>query len=348
MTASQSDPGSERAAVICGIGFWLPPSVVTNADLKARLDTSDEWIRSRTGIAARRIASRGTLTSDIAVAAAAPALRSSGDSQVQAVVLATSTPDRLCPATAPVVATRLGLPGVAAFDISAVCTGFLYGLAVASGLVVSGTARRVLLIGADRFSTLLDPRDRATVPIFGDGAGAVVLRQGLASEPGAIGQVILGSDGAHQDLITVRAGNDGAGADDRPASARIGYLEMLGPKVYRHAVKRMSSAAKAAADAAGWTMKDVDRLVAHQANARITAALARDLEISPDRCASNIAEVGNTAAASVPILLAQATADGFLAYGHRVLLTAFGAGLTWGATTLVWPSLGLSRMTNDE
>lgn len=318
-------------AVLCGIGFWLPPRVVTNADLTARLDTSQEWIHSRTGIVARRVADDGTLTSDIAAAAAASALDSAGGGTPQALVLATSTPDRACPATAPAVAARLGLAGIAAFDISAVCSGFLYGLAVASGFVVAGIADRVLLVAADRFTTLLDPQDRTTVPIFGDGAGAVVLRRGAATEPGAVGRIVLGSDGGHQDLITVRA----------TQGRQQGYFEMRGREVYRHAVERMSGAAIAAVEAAGWTMPEVDRLVAHQANARITASLAAELEISLDRCASNIAEVGNTAAASIPILLGQAAAAGFLAVGHRVLLTAFGGGLTWGATTLVWPDLKL-------
>lgn len=319
------------SAVMCGIGFWLPPRVVTNADLTARLDISQEWIRSRTGIMARRVADRGTLTSDIAAAAAAAALDSSEGGPPEALVLATSTPDRACPATAPLVAARLGLSGIAAFDIAAVCSGFLYGLAVASGFVVSGIADRVLLVAADRFSTLLDPRDRTTVPLFGDGAGAVVLRRGAATEPGAVGRLVLGSDGERQDLITVRA----------TQGRQQGYFEMRGREVYRHAVERMRDAAIAAVEAAGWAMDEVDRLVAHQANARITASLAAELGISPDRCASNIAEIGNTAAASIPILLGQAAATGFLAVGHRVLLTAFGGGLTWGATTLVWPDLKL-------
>src|SRR6185437_4295738 len=175
--------------------------------------------------------------------------------------------------------------------------------AVASGFVVSGIADRVLLVAADRFSTLLDPQDRTTVPLFGDGGGAVVLRRGAAAEPGAVGRIVLGSDGERQDLITVRAAQ----------GRQQGYFEMRGREVYRHAVERMSAAAVAAVEAAGWAMTEVDRLVAHQANARITASLAAELEISPDRCASNIAEVGNTAAASIPILLGQAAAAGFLA-----------------------------------
>lgn len=326
------------SAVLCALGSWLPPHVVTNDELAARLDTSQEWIRSRTGIETRRICAPDVLTSDMAVAAGAQALRSSDGGAVQAVVLATTTPDRCCPATAPLVAARLGLSGAAAFDVAAVCSGFLYGLAVASGLVISGVADRVLLIAADRFSTLLDPCDRTTVPIFGDGAGAVILRRGSAGELGSIGPVILGSDGEHQELITVPP-DHGADADGGSSNLRRGYFQMRGREVFRHAITRMGEAATAAVDAVGWTLDDVDRLVAHQANARITTALADNLGISPDRRVQNIAEVGNTAAASIGILLAQAAAEGALAAGHRVLLTAFGGGLTWGATTLTWPHL---------
>lgn len=316
--------GSRRdAAVVCGIGYHLPPLVVTNADLCARLDTTDEWIRGRTGIHARRVAGLTTSTSDIATEAGAMALKSAGDHEVQALVLATTTPDRACPATAPEVATRLGLTGAAAFDISAVCTGFLYALATATGFIAAGHAERVLLVAADRFTTLLNPLDRTTVPIFGDGAGAVVLRRGEASEPGAVGPVVLGSDGTGRDLISVEDG----------------YFQMRGRAVFRQAVERMAQAARAAAGSVGWPVAEVDRLVIHQANARISAAVATELGLPARRQLQNVAEVGNTAAASIPTLLAQSTVDGRLAPGHRVLLAAFGGGLTWGATTVVWPEL---------
>ncbi|GCE00801.1 beta-ketoacyl-ACP synthase III [Embleya hyalina] len=322
-------------AVIGGLGSWLPPNVVGNADLAARLDTTEDWIAGRTGILERRICDPDTLTSDIATTAGARALRSADEDGAEAVVLATTTPDRTCPASAPLVAARLGLSG-AAFDIAAVCTGFLYGLAVAAGLVVSGTADRVLLIAADRFSTLTDPQDRTTVPIFGDGAGAVLLRRGRAGDPGALGPVILGSDGAQRDLITVRPSGV---ASPEPGGARAGYFEMQGRKVFRHAVERMGEAAADALAAAGWDVADVDRLVAHQANARITANVADRLGLPAERRVENIARVGNTAAASIPILLAQAADEGRLRTGHRVLMTAFGGGLTWGATTVLWPDV---------
>ncbi|MER7790006.1 beta-ketoacyl-ACP synthase III [Streptomyces sp. NPDC097640] len=324
-----------HAAVICGLGYWLPPKVVTNEDLHTRLGTSEEWIYSRTGIASRHVADPDMATSDLAVEAGARALKSAGDVEVQALILATTTPDRSCPATAPEVASRLGMTGIAAFDVSAVCTGFLYGLATAAGFIAAGLAERVLLIAADTFSTLLDPEDRTTVPIFGDGAGALVLRRGIDDEPGAIGKVVLGSDGERSDLIAVEAG----GSQERSAAVQEGYFRMRGREVFRHAVERMSTAATAAVEAAGWRLDEIDRLVTHQANARITSFVASELGIPPDRRAQNIERVGNTAAASVPILLAEATAGGYLAPGHRVLLTAFGGGLTWGATTVVWPEL---------
>jgi 3-oxoacyl-[acyl-carrier-protein] synthase-3 len=323
-------PSPGPAAVICGVGYWLPPRAVTNAELCARLDTTEDWILSRTGISTRRIAGPGVATSDLAVEAGARALKSAGSGMVQALVLATTTPDRPCPAMAPDVASRLGLTGIAAFDVSAVCSGFLYALATAAGFIATGLADRVLVIGAETFSTLLDPLDRTTVPIFGDGAGAVVLRRGSAAEPGAIGRVVLGSDGERSDLITVEAGE---------SRQQTGYFQMQGRDVFRHAVTRMTAATRAAADAAGWELGDVDRVVAHQANARITAAVAKTLGIPQERWAQNVREVGNTAGASVPILLAQTAASGFLAVGHRVLLTAFGGGLTWGAATVVWPEL---------
>jgi 3-oxoacyl-[acyl-carrier-protein] synthase-3 len=324
MTGDETPPvGRRDAAVICGIGYWLPPSVVTNAELCARLDTTEEWIRSRTGIRSRRVADEGVTTSDIATAAGTRALKSAGDHEIQALILATTTPDRACPATAPEVAARLGLTGIAAFDVAAVCSGFLYALATATGFIAAGHADRVLLVAADRFTTLLNPLDRSTVPIFGDGGGALVLRRGTAAEKGAVGRIVLGSDGEHRDLICV--------AD--------GYFQMQGRAVFRQAVERMTEAARAAVRSAGWRADGVDRLVVHQANHRISAAVASELGVPAERHAENIGEVGNTAAASIPILLGQATEDGVLAPGHRVLMAAFGGGLTWGATTVVWPEL---------
>lgn len=331
--------GAADRAVICGIGYWLPARVVTNAELCGGLGISQDWIVSRTGISRRRWVEPGQATSDLAVKAGRAALKSAGGGPADAVVLATATPDYRMPATAPEVATRLGLGGAAAFDVSAVCSGFLYGLATAAGFIAARTAERVLLIAAEALSGLLNPRDRTTQPIFADGAGAVVLRRGQASEPGAIGPVILGSDGEYSNLITVRAGGSRQPPPQPEPDTGSQYIQMQGREVYRQATQRMSAAGTEALTAAGWQLSDVDRLIAHQANARVTATLAARLGLDRDAVPQNIADVGNTSAASIPLLLAQATLNRALKPGHRVLLIAFGAGLTWGATTLTWPEL---------
>lgn len=336
-----STTGAADRAVIRGIGYWLPARIVTNAELCARLDTSEDWIVSRTGISCRRWIEPGQATSDLAVEAGISALKSAGGGPVDAVVLATTTPDYRCPATAPEVASRLGLGGVAAFDISAVCSGFLYGLATAAGFIAAGMADCVLLIAAEAFSTLLNPDDRSTLPIFGDGAGAVVLRRGRAGEPGAVGPVVLGSDGDRSELIMVKAGGSRQPSHGGVSDSTSQYFQMRGREVYREAIERMSAAGAEALNAAGWQLGDVDRLVAHQANARINAAVAATLGLRQDAVAQNISEVGNTAAASIPVLLAQAASGGTLEPGHRVLLVAFGGGLTWGAATLTWPELDI-------
>ncbi|MEV5873227.1 beta-ketoacyl-ACP synthase III [Streptomyces sp. NPDC052101] len=328
-----------RVAVLAGIGSYVPPNRVTNDDLAARLDTSDAWIRSRTGIAERFVVSPGTSTGDLAVEAGLRALKSAGDERVGAVVLATTTPDQPCPATAPQVAARLGLGPVPAFDVAAVCSGFLYGLASAAGLIAAGIADSVLLIAADAFTTIVDPADRTTAVIFADGAGAVVLRAGRADEPGAIGPLVLGSDGELSHLIEVPAGGSRQRSSNRPAAPEDHYFRMLGRDTYRHAVEHMTAASTEAAELAGWRLGDIDRFAAHQANARILDAVSDRLGIPAERQLSNIARVGNTGAASIPLLLAEATAEGRLAAGHRVLLTAFGGGLSWGATTVNWPQL---------
>ncbi|MFE3637247.1 beta-ketoacyl-ACP synthase III [Streptomyces sp. NPDC059168] len=328
-----------RAAVITGIGSYVPPNVVTNDDLSQRLDTSDAWIRSRTGIAERCFITPGTSTGDLAVEAGLRALKSAGDERVGAVVLATTTPDQPCPATAPQVAARLGLGQVPAFDVSAVCSGFLYGLASAAGLIAAGVADSVLLIAADAFTTIINPEDRTTAVIFADGAGAVVLRAGSANEPGAVGPLVLGSDGELSHLIEVPAGGSRQRSTDRPVDPADRYFHMLGRETYRHAVERMTSVSAEAAERVGWRLEDVDRFAAHQANARILEAVAKRLGLPEDKQLSNIERVGNTGAASIPLLLAEATAEGRLAAGHRVLLTAFGGGLAWGAGTVVWPEL---------
>ncbi len=329
---------SARAPVLCGLGAWVPPDIVTNDELAAVLDTSDEWIRARTGIARRHVAAPGTATSDLAVEAGQRALKSAGLDAADALILATTTPDRPCPATAPQVAARLGLGNIAAFDIAAVCSGFLYALASAAGLITAGIAGHVLVIGADVFTAIVNPRDRATRAIFGDGAGAVVLRAGQAGDAGEIGPFVLGSDGRGADLIMVPAGGSrlrhAEAADD---SQR--YFAMHGQAVYRQAVEVMARSTTQVLELAGRDVAAVAWLVCHQANLRILNAVAARLAIPADRCLINIEQVGNTAAASIPLALAHGAERGLLRPGDLVALTAFGGGLTWGSTLLTWPDI---------
>ncbi|WP_329792604.1 beta-ketoacyl-ACP synthase III [Lentzea sp. DG1S-22] len=327
------------AAVLCGIGTWLPPRVVTNDDLAQRLETTDEWIRSRTGIRERRVIDPGMSTSTLAVEAGARALKSSGSTDVDLVIVATTTPDHPCPSTAPEVAHRLGLTGVPAFDLNAVCAGFVYALATAAGHIAAGSATRVLVIGADTFTTVLNPEDRTTVAIFGDGAGAVVLRAGTADEPGALGPFDLGADGSLSDLLIVPAGGSQQRGSGLPLDPADVHFQMDGQPVFRNAVTRMSESAGKVLRRAGWRIEDVDRFACHQANARILSAVARNLEVEEDRLVVNVDRVGNTVAASIPLVLADAAAAGDIVPGHRVLVTSFGAGLGWGSTVLTWPEL---------
>lgn len=326
---------SARTAVLEGLGAAVPPRVVTNAELAERIDTSDEWIRTRTGIAQRHVAAPDTTTADLAVEAGALALKSAGGMGVDAVLVATTTPDRMCPSTAPEVAARLGLPDVAALDVGAVCSGFVYGLATASGLIAGGIAERVLVIGAEALHRFMDPSDRGTAVIFGDGAGAAVLRAGEADELGAVGPFDLGSDGKHADLLAVDAGGSRlpGSTPDLPPAAH--YLHMEGREIYRHAVARMVASSTKVLESAGWAVDDVDRLVAHQANVRILDAVGDRLGVAPERRHVNIHRYGNTSAASIPLALA----DAGLHPGDRVLLTAFGGGFTWGSTVLTWPDV---------
>jgi 3-oxoacyl-[acyl-carrier-protein] synthase III len=325
-----------RAAVIQGLGTMLPPGVVTNAMLAERLDTTDEWIRTRTGIAQRHMAEPGVATADLAVVAGERALKAAGTDRVDLVVLATTTPDRPCPATAPAVAARLGLAGVPAYDVSAVCTGFIYALHAATSAIVAGLAESVLVVGAETYSTILNPEDRTTSVIFGDGAGAVVLRAGDRAEPGALLAFDLGSDGFLADLIMIPAGGSRQPVAENPADR---YFTMDGKHVFRHAAAHMEESSRAVLDKAGWSVDTVDCLVGHQANVRILRTVARQLGLPEDRLAVNLDRVGNTSAASIPLALADTVRDGGLAPGDHVVLTAFGGGLTWGATALIWPDI---------
>lgn len=331
------------AAIVAGLGSCIPPRVVTNEELTRSLDTTDEWIRSRIGVVTRYMVDPGTATSDLAVEAARRALRSAGVPGAGAVLLATTTPDRPCPATAPEIASRLGLGAVPAFDLAAVCTGFVYGLAVGAGLIASGLVESLLVIGADTYSTILDPDDRTSSVIFGDGAGAVLLRAGDPEEPGALGPFDLGSHGELAHLITVPGGGSRQRSSRTPADPGDRYFKMEGRAVFSSAVARMTASSQSALKRAGLQTSDVDRVVAHQANARILDAVAAELGVDRDRFVSNIARVGNTSAASIPLALDHGVREGKLQAGHLVLLTAFGGGLTWGSTLLRWPEICLTN-----
>ncbi|NEE06947.1 beta-ketoacyl-ACP synthase III [Streptomyces sp. SID7499] len=323
------------AAVVAGLGTCLPVTEWDNAALTAALDTSDRWIRTRTGIAARRRVTAGQSMRDLAEEAAANALRSAGVERVGGLVLATSTPDRPCPAAAPEIAGRLGLGQVPAFDLSAVCSGFVYATATAAALVTSGMLDSVLVVAAETYSRIVDPADRATAVLFGDGAGAVVLRRGAAHEEGALLAFDLGSDGGGRDLIHV------PGEREQPSGRR--WFTMAGRRTYLRAIEEMSASALRVLKDCAWPPESVGAFVPHQANARIIEAVADRLGTPPGTAVCELAQVGNTAAASIPLALADALDRGRLRPGTRTVLTAFGGGLTWGSAALTWPRLAAVR-----
>ncbi len=318
---------------IIGCGAYLPTTVLGNVELAKRVDTSDEWIRSRTGIAERRIAAEGEMTSDLAVQAARMALIDAAidAGELDMIVMATTTPDETFPATATVVQSRLGMNRGAAFDVQAVCSGFIYGLAVADNFIRCGQAKTILVIGAETMSRLLDWTDRTTCVLFGDGAGAVVLQaelgEGTAADRGILNTKLY-SDGRLHDLLYVNGG---------PSSTRTtGYLRMQGKEVFRHAVTNISAAIQASADEAGVAVSDIDWFVPHQANQRILDGTARKLGIPAEKVVSTVASHGNTSAASVPLALATAVRDGRIKPGQLVLMEAMGGGFTWGAALVRW------------
>lgn len=324
--------GAIRSGVI-GCGSYLPDSVVTNNDLAERVDTTDAWIVERTGIRERRFAREGELTSDLALKAARAALADAkiGADEIDLVIVATTTPDETFPAVATRVQARLGMTRGAAFDVQAVCTGFVYGLAVADNFIKAGQAKTVLLIGAETMSRLMDWSDRTTCVLFGDGAGAIVLRaqegKGDASDRGVLNTKIF-SDGRLHDLLYVDGG---------PSSTRsTGYLRMQGKEVFRHAVTNIASAIEASVAESGLSMAEIDWFVPHQANQRILDGTARKLGIPVDKVVSTVALHGNTSAASVPLALDVAVKDGRIRRGQTVLLEAMGGGFTWGAGLIRW------------
>lgn len=318
-------------SVVTGIGGYLPERVVTNDDLAKVVETSDEWIRERTGIHERRKAAADEAASDLAVAAAQRALAAAGRSaaDVDLIVVATTTPDLTFPATAAIVQRKLGCPIGVAFDVQAVCSGFVYALSVADGFVARGRARCALVIGAETMTRLMDWTDRGTCVLFGDGAGAVVLEPqesaGAVTDRGLLG-FALRADGTKQDLLYVDGGVSSNG--------RIGHLRMQGNQVFRHAVVNISEAIHAAAEDAGIALESVDWFIPHQANQRILEGVARRVGIDESKVISTVAQHANTSAASIPLALDAGVRDGRVKPGQLLLLEAMGGGLTWGACVI--------------
>lgn len=332
-TPPRTRPAGALPVAVAGLGAYLPAEVVTNDDWARRLDTSDEWIRSRTGIGQRFVAAGGQATSDLAAEAGKAALADAGlgVEDVAATVLATTTPDHPIPGTAPQAAARLGTTAPA-FDVNAACSGFVVALRVAAGMLATGTDP-VLVIGAETLSRVVDPRDRATAVLFGDGAGAVVLTADADAE---FGPFDVGADGDLTDILVTPAGGTRRPLGPDVLADRTQFLTMRGREVYRHAVARMTASSATVLAAAGLTVADLDLVVGHQANRRILDAVAQRLELDPDRLHVTVDRHGNTSAASVPLALADARDAGRLQRGDRVLLTAFGAGITWASCLLTW------------
>lgn len=315
-----------KRAVIKGTGSALPRTRVSNADLAKRVDTTDEWIVERTGIRFRHIAEDDETTSSLAIEAAQKAMQAAGftSADIDLIIVATATPDQTFPATATIVQDALGCNGCVAFDVAAVCSGFLYALSVADSMIRAGSAQNALVIGAETFSRILDWEDRGTCVLFGDGAGAVV----LAAEQGKRGILAtrLHADGAHNQLLYV---DGGAGT-----TGTVGKLRMKGREVFRHAVVNLSSVLKEVLEEAGESIENVSWVVPHQANARILDATAKKLNLAPEKVIKTVDLHANTSAASVPLALDTAVRDGRIKPGDLLVLEAMGGGFTWGASVI--------------
>ena len=314
---------------IAGTGSYLPEQILTNADLARRVDTSDEWIVSRTGIHSRHIAAPDEMTSDLACKASLAALESAGvaASEIDLIVVATSTPDMIFPSAACILQDKLGVHGFPAFDVQAVCAGFAYALATADQFVRGGMAKTALVVGAEVFSRILDWNDRRTCVLFGDGAGAVVLK--ASDEPGII-MTKLKADGRYRDILATPGGVANGEVVGTP------FLHMDGQAVFRFAVKALAELASETLDAAGMTAADLDWLVPHQANVRIIESTAKHLHLSMDKVILTLAHHGNTSAASIPLALDEAARAGKFKRGEHLMLEGIGGGFAWGSALLRW------------
>lgn len=319
---------SSIRSIIRGTGGYLPERVLTNAEMSNIVETSDQWIRDRTGITQRYIAADDQVTSDLAVEAAKVALANAriDASQVDLIVLATTTPDKTFPATATAVQAKLGISGGAAFDVQAVCSGFLFALATADSMLKNGLFKTALVIGAETFTRILDWSDRGTCVLFGDGAGALVMTAEDAATAGDRGVLThhIRTDGTKSDLLHVDGGVSSTGT--------VGHVRMIGNQVFKHAVKNISDAIESVYAETGLTSDDVDWFVPHQANQRILDGVAKRMKLDESKVVSTVAVHGNTSAASIPLALHTAVSDGRIKQGHLVLSEAMGGGFSWGAS----------------
>ena len=328
---------SQHQVCIAGTGSYLPEKVLTNGDLEKIVETSDEWIIARTGIRERRIAAEGEFTSHMAAKAGARALEQAGiaASEVELIIVATITPDTLTPATACYVQQQLGAVGAVAFDISAACSGFLYAMKIAKRLISDGAFTNALIIGAEKLSSFINWEDRTTCVLFGDGAGAAVLRRARPEE-GSIIATEMGTDGRLTHLLNIPGGGSACPITKDNADQRLASLAMMGKEVFKHAVNRMKESAELVIERAGLKAEDIALVIPHQANLRIIDAIADRLTVPRERVFVNLEKYGNTSAAAVAIALDEANRSGAIKRGDHVVLVVFGAGLTWAAAAVRW------------
>lgn len=335
--AAAPGPGALRAVAIAGTGAYAPDRVMTNHDLQKIVDTTDEWIVSRTGMKERRIAGPETATSDLAAEAGRRALADAGlaAADVEMIVVATITPDYPFPNTACVVQDKIGAKKAFCMGLEAACSGFVYAVETARNFIATGAVNNALVIGAEKMSSILDWKDRATCVLFGDGAGAVVLKPARDGDRGIL-MTALGSDGSLTQLLLVPAGGSRKPATAETVAAREHFLRMSGKEVFKHAVTNMVRSAQTALARAGLTVADVDWIIPHQANLRIIAAIGDRLGVPPEKFVVNVQTYGNTSGASIGLALDEAVRDGRIRKGHIVLFVAFGGGFTWGAMAVEW------------
>ena len=328
---------NNRKSRVLGTGMALPERIVTNFDMEKIVETSDEWIRTRTGISERRFVSEGQNNSDLSVLAAEMAMKNAGVTadQIDLIIVATITPDMVFPATACIVQDRIGASKAAAFDLEAACSGFLYGMAVADRFIASGMHQYALVIGTEVMSKIIDFQDRNTCVLFGDGSGAVVLGPSEDQDRGLLG-FDLGSDGSGGKYLYVPAGGTEKPATQETVAAREHFIKMEGKEVFKFAVRVMENASLRAIENSGVTFEDIDFLVPHQANERIILAAAKRLALPMEKVQVNLNKYGNMSAASIPVALHEAVAQGKLNEGDHVVMVGFGGGLTWGACVMKW------------